>query len=379
MVAKPKFSILLFTDSPDQGAVLEKFIKPAFNHFFVVETEADAVKVIVDEGIDILLMGLSSIAENESAFLHLISTKEADVGSIIKRKFLLCGQNEIREAFSVCNKEIFDDYFITRPLYDPYHILIRLRFLMRLFRQQAQEAAEKTIDSSALKVEDLCTLFDKIIHCEQSFTESSDQSIKQLLASVSTALEQLKAGISEGDMSDKQRAALMTLVENGTQKSLLQEVETQQQQQAQMCYQLQSAAESARVKKQQAQDPQTLDLNSVNLLLVEQEAETRERLAQALSAAGCSVQAAPSAKAAVEFYQQTPAEVMLIDIKLSDMSPFFVINRVKTLNPDVKIILLARPVDRGNADECLKAGANDVLIKPVDEAVMVYKIHELIS
>lgn len=379
MPAKPRFSILLYSDSAEQAGALEKVIKPAFPAFYIADSEAAAIKIIVEENIDILFMGMSTITANEERFLRLLSSKETHVASIIKRKFLLCGQNEIRDAFSICNKEIFDDYFITRPLYDPYHILIRMRFLMRLFRQEAIDAANKEAEAKAFNVDEMCAFFDRISHCEQSFLQVNDAGSERLVSSITSALEQLKKGVLESDMSESQRSNLISLIESQTQSSLLNGVKSHQQEQAELGCNLQNVADTARIKKQQVIAPVDIHLQGVDLMLVVGDDKIRQSLQMTFESQSTAVRSVATAKKAVELYEQSPAQVVLMDVKLSDMSPFFVISKVRELNPNVKIVLLARPVDRDNVDECLKAGANSVLIKPIDPAVMLHKVQALIG
>lgn len=378
MAARDDFSILLVSDNPEEGAALRKLIKPMFPCFFISQSEEDAIQLIVKERIDILLMGLSTLQANEACFLHLISNKDAGISSIIKRKFLLCGKSEIRDAFSICNKEIFDDYFITRPLYDPYHILIRLRFLMRLFKDKVDQTSLLALIQGS-SVEDLSNYFEKVVHVGESVSLTNQEQLQRFLSAVITAVQYLQKGVAEGDMSKSQKNILMSLIEQHTERPLMSEVEFQKQQQRQLSYQLHDMTEAAQLKKQYINNPQPVSLENINVLLVEDDRHSQEAIADVLLKHQSNLTVTAKATEAVHLVAEHLPHIMLLDLTLPDMTPFFVINKVREKNQQTKIILLARPVDRSNVEECLKAGANGVLIKPVDSQLLVHRIIRILN
>lgn len=375
-----RFSILLITDDNDQAKILTHLIKPSFPLFFVAKTEDQAVRTIVKEQITIVLMGLSSLQANEAFYLHLLSAKE-NLTEIIRRKFLLCSKKEIRDAFSACNKEIFDDYFITRPLYDPYHILIRLRFLKRLFREEriptsshislGQGQAQQT------KMANLCDYFDRVISCEQAVSANNSETFDKLLETIGSSMTLLKQLVEqEGAIPAEAQNQIKALIDNHGEQKLRQDVQARQAStRDKLGLHLSEMSKIAQIKKSFIENPPDFDLQNTDVLVVEDDPKTRESLIEQLQNAGCQVKGAASAMDAVSLLDKTMPAYVLLDLTLPDMTPFFVINKLK--GTATTIIVLARTSDQTNVEECLKNGAHGVITKPVDFEVLIHTIATL--
>jgi len=59
-------------------------------------------------------------------------------------------------------------------------------------------------------------------------------------------------------------------------------------------------------------------------------------------------------------------DVVLMDIRLPDISGLEVIRRIRRQGPDVRIIAQTAHAMGGDQQACLKAGANDYIAKPID-------------
>jgi signal transduction histidine kinase/CheY-like chemotaxis protein len=109
-------------------------------------------------------------------------------------------------------------------------------------------------------------------------------------------------------------------------------------------------------------------LEGVRVLVVEDDADTRELLTQALSASGASVLPAGSADEALELLRRRGVDVLVSDIGMPDVDGYALLRRVRTLPepagrvPAVALTAYARPQDR---DDAIDAGFQIHIAKPV--------------
>jgi CheY-like chemotaxis protein len=118
-----------------------------------------------------------------------------------------------------------------------------------------------------------------------------------------------------------------------------------------------------------SQQPQWIPLEGVRVLIVDDEADTREMLAEALSASGASVLPAGSAKETLVLLRQHDADVLVSDIGMPEVDGYMLVRRVRALpGPAGRIAAVAltaygRPRDGQNA---IDAGFQAYLTTPVD-------------
>ena len=75
-------------------------------------------------------------------------------------------------------------------------------------------------------------------------------------------------------------------------------------------------------------------------LIVEDDAELREALADTLELAGCRVLAAAGAPEALALLAQNAVDVVVSDVNMSDMDGHELLRRIRTLHPQVPVVLI---------------------------------------
>lgn len=102
------------------------------------------------------------------------------------------------------------------------------------------------------------------------------------------------------------------------------------------------------------------------VLVLDDEDGIRQALTRFLSRLGYQVQAAANATEALQQQAAHHAQVMLCDIRMPDSSGVELLPRMLAQDPDLAIIMLTAIDEPRTAVDCLKLGAYDYLIKPVD-------------
>jgi cyclic di-GMP phosphodiesterase len=102
------------------------------------------------------------------------------------------------------------------------------------------------------------------------------------------------------------------------------------------------------------------------VLVVDDEEGIRKALERFLTRLGYEVVVAANATEALERLGTHHPQTMLCDIRMPEMSGVELLPKVLALDPDLAVIMLTAIDEPRTAIECLKLGAYDYLIKPVD-------------
>lgn len=102
------------------------------------------------------------------------------------------------------------------------------------------------------------------------------------------------------------------------------------------------------------------------VLVVDDEDGIRQALTRFLTRVGYKVSAASNAADALERLTADRPTAMLCDIRMPETSGVELLPKVLAQDPDLAIIMLTAIDEPRTAIECLKLGAYDYLIKPVD-------------
>src|SRR5919109_160110 len=114
------------------------------------------------------------------------------------------------------------------------------------------------------------------------------------------------------------------------------------------------------------------------VLVVDDEDGIRQALTRFLNRLGYQVSAAANATEALERLAADNPTAMLCDIRMPETSGVELLPKVLAQDPDLAVIMLTAIDEPRTAIECLKLGASDYLIKPVDlEELELSLLHAL--
>ncbi len=107
-------------------------------------------------------------------------------------------------------------------------------------------------------------------------------------------------------------------------------------------------------------------VQSRSLLIVDDDAPLRGRLARAMEQRGFDVLTAESVAAGVETAEATPPDYAVVDLRLEDGNGLEVVEVLRRVRPDIRIVMLTGYGNIASAVAAVKAGAVDYLPKPAD-------------
>ena len=116
---------------------------------------------------------------------------------------------------------------------------------------------------------------------------------------------------------------------------------------------------------------------AIRVLTVEDDERIRASVKLALEDEGWIVDEAPTGEDAIEIFQSTPADVVLIDIMLPGIDGFELCRTIRKLS-DVPIVMVTARVDTHDVVAGLEAGADDYLTKPFAPKELSARIRALL-
>src|ERR671912_125487 len=103
-----------------------------------------------------------------------------------------------------------------------------------------------------------------------------------------------------------------------------------------------------------------------NLLIVDDEPGMRQLLSHVFGRAGHSVRAAENGTKALELLRAEPADLIISDVKMPDMSGIELLRAVRGFLPDAGVVMMTAFATVETAREAFKLGADDFIQKPFD-------------
>ncbi|MCF8032998.1 MAG: response regulator [Desulfarculaceae bacterium] len=106
------------------------------------------------------------------------------------------------------------------------------------------------------------------------------------------------------------------------------------------------------------------DSAPVPVLVIDDERDIRDGCQRILSRQGCSVDKAPDGAAGLEAMERSPADIVLLDLKMPGMDGLEVLKLLRQSHPQVLVIVITGYATVETAIEAMKLGAYDFLPKP---------------
>jgi two-component system response regulator HydG len=102
------------------------------------------------------------------------------------------------------------------------------------------------------------------------------------------------------------------------------------------------------------------------ILVVDDEASARSGLEKLLKQEGYAVDVAEDGANALALFAETPADVVVTDLKMPRMDGLELLQKLRALDVDVPVLVCTAFGDVSTAVSAMRAGAEDYLTKPVD-------------
>jgi two-component system response regulator AtoC len=106
--------------------------------------------------------------------------------------------------------------------------------------------------------------------------------------------------------------------------------------------------------------------NVKRVLVIDDEPSIRESLEMFLTEKGLLVSTAATGSEGLELWQKHNPQVIILDIKLPDISGLDILKKITAKDPDVKVIMITAHHDMESTIKAMRRGAYDYIHKPLD-------------
>ncbi len=117
----------------------------------------------------------------------------------------------------------------------------------------------------------------------------------------------------------------------------------------------------------------------VNILVVDDELSIRESLSGWLKRDGYQVDTAADGVTALARAQETPYDIMLIDVKMPDMDGLTLLKKLKENELETTVLMMTAHGDIHDAVDAMKSGAYDYLLKPFELEELSLAIEKIVQ
>ena len=116
---------------------------------------------------------------------------------------------------------------------------------------------------------------------------------------------------------------------------------------------------------------------NLRIRIADDEELIRKSLVKLLTAEGYEVDAVGSAAEVLESVRNDPPQILILDLRLPDGSGLELLPRLKSIEPDLKVVVITAFGDLPTAVQAMRQGATDFIKKPYEMHEMVLAIERL--
>jgi len=117
-------------------------------------------------------------------------------------------------------------------------------------------------------------------------------------------------------------------------------------------------------------------VNEFKVMLVDDERDFLETLCKRLVKRKLDVISATGGLEAIAKLEETPVDVVVLDVKMPGMNGIETLKEIKRIRPSVEVIMLTAHADVQVAMEGMELGAFDYLMKPMEIDDLLYKLQD---
>lgn len=374
--------ILIATDIIADAALVKEVLSKEFNHV-VISTDPDAVAGdFVRHQPDVLVLAFNELEKSERYYLSLYRLCP-EVHRRPHRTVILCSKDEVKRAYELCMKDLFDDYILFWPMtYDSSRLNMSAHYALR------ELAAAKHVGPSAAEfaaqarhLAELEQLLDQQMvqgghhieaagrameQAEQGIGAALDGFSRRLISgSLPGSVEARNAGVLEKEISRFKREEVQQFFLNATEST--QPLQQWAQELRQECEPL---MESARTLNAMAERIRPI------VLVVDDDEYQHKLVGKLLEAKNYHLIFASSGFEALKIMRKTQPDLILMDVMMPDMDGIETTQHLKAAPQFARIpvIMITGKSEEPVVIDCRKAGAADFVVKPFDPATLIAKI-----
>ena len=118
-------------------------------------------------------------------------------------------------------------------------------------------------------------------------------------------------------------------------------------------------------------------MSAKTVLVVDDSGFARRTLRRMLEEGGFAVEEARGGSEAVEKYQVAKPDVVLLDIVMSEMGGFEVLQKLREMDPQAAVLMATADIQKMTKDKALSAGAAGLVNKPFKPEEVLQEVRRI--
>jgi CheY-like chemotaxis protein len=332
----------------------------------------------------LLVLAFKHIGDAERYYLGLYRLSEK-IHVTPHRTLILCALSEASQAFDLCRRRYFDDYVVFWPAtYDPYRVRMAAALAVRAVNDSASsDSHAHQYAAHARRIGDLSALLERNLAHGGEHVATMMASVRNMEAGIEMSVEDLSRRFADGSYAElvevKDPGGLQDELRRHRQQELgasfaqmEANIAPMQQWMHDLKTQLEPSIRAAQALGALAGQSKPL------VLIVDDDQFMHSLLRHQLASAGLELLFASNGTGALSIIRGRRPDLILLDFNLPDMSGIDVIRRLKLAErtADIPVIVITGETTHGVVVESHRAGAADIMAKPLDTARLVAGIHK---
>lgn len=372
-----KAPILVATEAVADAELVAGLLSDEFENVQLSIKPENAVSDFEAHRPAVLVLAFDTLHAAQQYYLGLYRLSKV-AQAVPHRTLILCSKNELWRVYELCKKEHFDDYVLFWPITNDAPRL-RMAVHHALHRLKAVLLNPVTVSQLAVRARPLAALEPELTQYVSQFGQHVDVAgltVRQAEQAFNGAFDELLKDVPDDARSHVNRGLDLVKMDNMRKhfRSMADAIET-----------LRGMATDAgrnigaRLAPVRAMLELTGQVRPI-VLMVDDDDFQQKLVARALQGQDIDLIFASSAVEVMGLLWQHRPNLILMDVGLPDVDGIEMTRRIRGIAnfSDTQIIMVTGHSERNIVVESLKAGAVDFLVKPLDRAKLLDKLHTFI-
>lgn len=378
-------SILITSDSISDATLIKKLLVADFDKIFTSTDPDQAVADFDRYHPNVLILAFNALEKSQRYYLGLYR-RGSTVYLHPHRTVALCGKDEVKHAYKLCREGIFDDYIQFWPMCTdafrlPMSVQLALRELTTVSNNNNPTAEE--FAAQARRLVSLDGMFAEQMTQGDIHIDSLDRAVDKSNEYASTALNAFSQRLVGNEIPEAAEVKNIDKFQQEMKRLKHEAIETP----------LKDLAGSVQPLKQwnsefrEASSPHLESVRALNilaesvqptLLVVDDDELQHTIIGSALKDENYHLLFATKGMEALNILRKVRPALILMDVQMPGVDGVEVVRQIKAAPrfDAVPILMVTGKSEKNIIMECLKAGANDFIVKPFTRDTLLGKIKQ---
>jgi CheY-like chemotaxis protein len=375
--------ILVATDVVADADLVKELLGDDFDHV-VVSTDPDkAVDDFDSNRPDVLILAFNTLEKAERYYLGLYRLSTL-VNAASHRTLILCGRDELQRVYELCRKSYFDDYVLFWPMTsDVQRLPMAVTHALRDLERSRGAAPTAEMARQARRIDELEGLLEQRSNQDDHPAKTPERHPRraEVIGTASAGHPKtVIAGRFVDGLEIRTTGRVQTEVDmtkTNESQPHVRDLDEAMQPFGQWVSDMNQPPHHASMPAAKAPSVTARPL----VLVVDDDEFERKLTGEILSAAPYDLLFAGNGAEALDLMREKRPDLILMDMVMPEINGLETLRRLKASHrlADIPVMMITGQSEKDVVVECLKAGAVDFVVKPLDREVLLKKVERFLT